>query len=112
MLWAINQWLAHSLRHLQGMGSLPGDMAELCLEAGDETRQQLEKEMQAAVVAFETGRKQNSHGEEQQIWSVLLPRVYQMPRPCCRTLRAARSFFLGKTGCWVRCRERRTGVCF
>lgn len=56
MLWAINQPLAHALRHLQGKGSLPGDMAELCLEAGDEARQQPEEEMQAATVAVETGK--------------------------------------------------------
>lgn len=58
MLWAINQPLAHALRHLQGKGSLPGDMAELCLEAGDEARQQPEEEMQAAMAAAET-RKGN-----------------------------------------------------
>lgn len=112
MLWAINQWLAHSLRHLQGMGSLPGDMAKLHLEAADKARQQSEEEMQAAVVAFETGRKQNSHEEEKQSWSALLSRIHQMPHPLCWTLRAASSFLLRKTGCWMRCRERRIGVCF
>lgn len=52
MLWAINQAFAHALRQLQGKGSTPGDVAKLCLEPGDEARQQPEE---AAMVAAETG---------------------------------------------------------
>lgn len=53
MLWAMNQPLAHTLRHLQGKGSLPGDMAELFPEAGEEARHSL---MQAAMAAVKTGK--------------------------------------------------------
>lgn len=78
MLWAINQPLVHAIRHLQGKGSLPGDMAQLCLEAGDEARQQPEEEMQAARVAVKTGKgnervteKRSKAGRSH--WSLNLP---------------------------------------
>lgn len=52
MLWGI-QAFAHALRHLQGKGSMPGDVAKLRLEPGDEARQQPEE---AAMAAAETGK--------------------------------------------------------
>lgn len=119
MLWAMNQPLAHTLRHLQGKGSLPGDMAELFPEAGEEARQQPDAGCNGSSQDRE--RKREAHGEEQQSWTVPLetPRdlttaslgppdaslLLQDPEGCQLLLS-------GKTGSWLRRGERRTESCF